>query len=185
MSINRLALSGFKQVLGDLEPMLKGTPAEFQGAISAIFEAMAGPLAGAERWRVDHLREAEQSVVLGVWDLLFSSTVEQLDAVVDQLAGAISVPYLSLHGIDPGPDYAEWLGSRVSTATVELWPDMGHYPHLVEPATIPRPGRELRLGNRLDQRVWSTDRSQHGLPGKVDLGRRECDGVERVGPRCE
>lgn len=127
-----LALSGFKQVLGDLEPMLKGSPDEFQAAISAIFDAMAGPLAGAERWRVDHLRSAEQEVVLGIWDLMFSSTVEQLDGVVDEMADAITVPYLSLHGIDPGPEYADWLGARIPTATVEVWTDLGHYPHLVE-----------------------------------------------------
>lgn len=127
-----LALSGFKQLLGDLHPMLNGTPEEFGGAISAIFDSMAGLLAGAERWRVDHLRNADQEVVLGVWDLIFSSTVEQLDAVVDELAGAITVPYLSLHGIDPGPEYAAWLGTRIPTATVEVWSDLGHYPHLVQ-----------------------------------------------------
>ena len=105
---------------------------EFGGAISAIFDQMAGPLAGAERWRVDNLRTADQDVVLGVWDLMFSSSVEELDGVVDAVAGAITVPYLSLHGIDPGPDYADWLTSRLTTATVEVWADLGHYPHLIE-----------------------------------------------------
>ena len=127
-----LALSDFKQVLAELEPMLKGSPDEFGVAISAIFEQMAGPLAGAERWRVDNLRNADQDVVLGVWDLMFSSSVEELDAVVDAVAGAITAPYLSLHGIDPGPDYADWLTSRVATATVEVWAGLGHYPHLIE-----------------------------------------------------
>ena len=127
-----LALSGFKDVLAQLEPMLTGTGDEFQGAISAIFEQMAGPLAGAERWRVDHLRDADQSVVLGVWDLLLHSSVDDIDAVVDAVAGAISVPYLSLHRIDPRPDYQDWLCSRIPTAEVDLWPDSGHYPHLVD-----------------------------------------------------
>ena len=45
----------------------------------------------------------------------------------------ITVPYLSLHGMDPGPDYAAWLQNLVPTATVEVWPDMGHYLHLVDP----------------------------------------------------
>lgn len=127
-----LALSGFKDLLGQLEPMLKGSPEEFQGAIGAVFEQMAGPLAGAERQRIDLLRQADQDVVLGVWDLVFSSSADDLDAVVDQLAAAITVPYLSLHGIDPGPDYADWLTSRIPTAAVEVWPDLGHYPHLIE-----------------------------------------------------
>ncbi len=50
------------------------------------------------------------------------------------LAGAVKVPYLSLHGIDPGPEYAPWLTRLVPTATVEVWPEHGHYPHLVDQA---------------------------------------------------
>ena len=127
-----LLLAGFKDTLTQLEPMLKGSPAEFDGAISAIFEQMAGPLDGAERWRVDHLRDGDQGVVLGVWDLIFEASAEELDAVVDGVVGAISVPYLSLHGIDPGPEYGAWLTGKVPSATFEVWPGLGHYPHLIE-----------------------------------------------------
>lgn len=127
-----LALSGFKETLGALEPLLRGTEAEFQQAITAVFEQMAGALAGAERARVEAQRRADQDVVLGVWDLVLTSSAAELDAVVEQLARAIHVPYLALHGIDPGPGYSEWLTGLVPTATVEVWPDLGHYPHLVE-----------------------------------------------------
>lgn len=127
-----LALSGFKELLGQLQPMLQGSDDEFQGAIRTVFDQMAGQLTGHERQRVESQRHAEQDVVLGVWELVFSATVEELDAVVDQLAAAITAPYLSLHGIDPGPDYAGWLEGRVPTASVEVWPDLGHYPHLIE-----------------------------------------------------
>jgi pimeloyl-ACP methyl ester carboxylesterase len=127
-----LALSGFQDVLRDLRPMLEGDAESFQGAIAAIFEQMAGPLDGVERWRVEHLRSAEPEVVLGVWELLFTASATDLDAVVDTLATAITVPYLSLHGIDPGPDYAAWLTGKIPTATVEVWTDRGHYPHLIE-----------------------------------------------------
>jgi len=127
-----LALSDFQAALSDLEPMLKGDEDSFQGAIGAIFEQMAGPLDGGERWRVDHIRGADQEVVLGVWELMFTATAADLDAVVDQVAGAITVPYLSLHGIDPGPEYSAWLTGKITTATVDVWPDLGHYPHLIE-----------------------------------------------------
>lgn len=127
-----LALAGFQAALRELEPALRGDEASFQGAIGAIFDAMAGPLAGPERRRVDHVRTAEQDVVLGVWDLLFTASADDLDATVDALAGALSVPYLSLHGIDPGPDYSAWLTAKVPSATVEVWPDQGHYPHLID-----------------------------------------------------
>lgn len=128
-----LALSGFKATLGALEPLLRGTSEQFEQAIAAVFEQMAGALAGEERARIDALRRADQEVVLGVWDLVLTAPVADLDAVVEQLAAAISVPYLALHGIDPGPGYAEWLTGLVPSATVELWPELGHYPHLVEP----------------------------------------------------
>jgi pimeloyl-ACP methyl ester carboxylesterase len=127
-----LSLAGFKDALGPLEPMLTGTTDEFRGVISAIFEQMAGPLTGAERWRVDHLRRPEREVVLGVWNLVLHSSAEELDAMVDEVAGAVTVPYLSLHGIDPGPEYGEWLTSRIPSSTFEVWPDHGHYPHLVD-----------------------------------------------------
>lgn len=127
-----LLLSGFQATLKSLEPSLRGSPDEFAGAISAIFAAMAGPLAGAERWRIDHLRDAKQEVVLGVWEAVLSSSAAELDALVDGLVGAISVPYLSLHGIDPGAEYGKWLTSRMPGATFEVWRDLGHYPHLIE-----------------------------------------------------
>jgi pimeloyl-ACP methyl ester carboxylesterase len=127
-----LALSGFKDLLGQLEPALKGSDEEFRGAMDTVFDAMAGPLDGTERRRVDSLRAADQDVVLGVWDVVLTATVDDLDATVDAVAGGIDVPYLSLHGIDPGPDYAGWLTSRIPSATVEVWPDLGHYPHLIE-----------------------------------------------------
>jgi pimeloyl-ACP methyl ester carboxylesterase len=127
-----LALSGFQELLRELRPMLEGDAESFQGAIAAIFDQMAGPLDGAERWRVDHHRSAEAEVVLGVWQLLFTASAADIDGVVDTLTTEITVPYLSLHGIDPGPDYAPWLTDRIPTATVEVWADQGHYPHLIE-----------------------------------------------------
>jgi pimeloyl-ACP methyl ester carboxylesterase len=128
-----LLLAGFKDTLGQLEPLLTGTTAEFERAIGAIFDQMAGPLAGPGRGRVDDLRRAEQDVVLGVWELVFSASAAELDTVVDGVAGAVTAPYLSLHGIDPGPEYGEWLTSRIATATFEVWADHGHYPHLIDP----------------------------------------------------
>jgi pimeloyl-ACP methyl ester carboxylesterase len=44
------------------------------------------------------------------------------------------VPYLSLFGVDPGPQYAQWLAGYIDGAAIEVWQDHGHYPHLVDPA---------------------------------------------------
>ncbi len=128
-----LALARFKDTLGQLEPLLRGDDASFQQAISMVFDEMAGPLAGSERERIDGLRQAEQDVVLGIWELVLTAPAADLDAVTESVASSISVPYLSLHGIDPGDDYAAWLRGLIPTATVEVWADQGHYPHLIDP----------------------------------------------------
>jgi pimeloyl-ACP methyl ester carboxylesterase len=72
-------------------------------------------------------------VVLGIWGTVFDSTPDELDAQVDALVGGITVPYLALHGIDPGDEYGAWLTGAIASAQFEVWPDVGHYPHLVHP----------------------------------------------------
>ena len=129
-----LRLSAFKAALEQLEPMLKGDDESFQQALEMMFTAMDGPLSASEQARLREHRRADQAVVLATWAAVFESTEAELDATVEALAGGITVPYLALHGIDPGPDYGPWLQHLVPTATVEVWPDMGHYLHLVDPA---------------------------------------------------
>ena len=128
-----LQLSAFKEGLMQLEPMLTGDDASFQTAIGLVFDGMRGALPQHEVDRIGSLRRANQAVVLGTWDSVLHSSIEELDATVDALAGAVTVPYLAIHGIDPGPGYAEWLRARIPTSVVEVWADMGHYPHLVDP----------------------------------------------------
>ncbi|MEE9417515.1 MAG: alpha/beta hydrolase [Acidimicrobiales bacterium] len=131
-----LQLGAFKEQLGAVEPMLRDA-ASFEAVMVALFDGLKGSLLTAEEdSRIAAARRPDQDVVLGVWDLIFSSTTEEIDSEIDQaLAGfaAHPVPYLSLFGIDPGDGYAEWLGARIPGALVELWADHGHYPHLVEP----------------------------------------------------
>lgn len=129
-----MRLSVFKALLAEVEPLLKGDEAEFAAAVELIFQAMVGPLPAAEVARIDGLRRARPDVVLGTWATVFDSTTEELDATVEALAATITVPYLALHGVDPGPGYGDWLGALVPTATVEVWDDHGHYPHLVDQA---------------------------------------------------
>lgn len=128
-----LKLADFQAGLRQLEPMLRGDEASFQTAISMVFDAMRGPLSAAETKRIESIRHPEQQVVLGVWEPVLSSTVEELDALVEAMGTNVNAPYLSLHGIDPGDGYATWLTSLIQTAIVEIWPDHGHYPHLVDP----------------------------------------------------
>ena len=128
-----LRLAGFQEGLRELEPMLRGDTATFEAAIGLVFDAMRGPLPPPEVARIESLRRPDQSVVLGVWEPVLNSSVDDLDALVRSMAAGIAAPYLSLHGIDPGQGYAEWLTALVPSATVEVWADHGHYPHLLEP----------------------------------------------------
>jgi pimeloyl-ACP methyl ester carboxylesterase len=128
-----LKLADFKAALSQLEPMLRGDRASFDTAIGMVFDAMIGPLPADEAARIGALRHADQDVVLGIWGTVFDSSPAELDATVEALIGAVTVPYLSLHGIDPGEGYTSWLRRLMPSATVEVWPDQGHYPHLVQP----------------------------------------------------
>lgn len=127
-----LDLGGFQQGLRQLAPLLRGSEVEFRKAISMVFDSMRGPLGETEIARIEAIRRPDQAVVLGVWDAVIDTPLADLDALVRSIASAVKVPYLSLHGIDPGADYPAWLHGLIPTATVEVWGDHGHYPHLVD-----------------------------------------------------
>lgn len=131
-----LQLGAFKEGLQPAESMLRD-PGTFPAVIEGLFADMAGTmLTDGELTRLTSLRRADQDVVLGVWELIFTMSVDEINAVVEgALAGysGASTPYLSLFGIDPGDEYASWLAGFISNSSVELWADHGHYPHLVDP----------------------------------------------------
>ncbi len=127
-----IALGEFQELVRGAEPMLRSD--DFGAVIGALFADMQGPLPEAEAARVGALRRPVQEVVLGVWGSLLELSPTQLDELVLSLTSAVRVPYLSLHGIDPGADYEPWLRGAIPTATVEVWEGSGHYPHLVHPA---------------------------------------------------
>jgi pimeloyl-ACP methyl ester carboxylesterase len=126
-----LALAAFKDALSDVEPLLRGEA--FPDVISAMFAPMMAALPESERNRIGTRRRMQPSVVLGIWDPVFTSTVPELDALVRAMVGGIDAPYLAIHGEEPGPAYRGWLEQVVPTARIEVWEGDAHYPHLVEP----------------------------------------------------
>ena len=126
-----IALADFQELVQGAEPLLRSDA--FGEVISGLFDSMYGALPPGEVARIGALRRPDQEVVLGVWAPLLELSPTDLQALVDGLAGAVTVPYLALHGIDPGPDYGPWLTTVIPTAMVEVWEDVGHYPHLVHP----------------------------------------------------
>jgi pimeloyl-ACP methyl ester carboxylesterase len=127
-----VALGDFQDLVRDAEPMLRSD--DFGAVITALFESMQGVLPAAEVARIGALRRPEPDVVLGVWAPLLELSRDDLDALVAAMAAEVHVPYLALHGIDPGAAYRAWLVEAIPTATVEVWDGDGHYPHLVQPA---------------------------------------------------
>jgi pimeloyl-ACP methyl ester carboxylesterase len=128
-----LELSGFHTALVPAAPLIRGTTEQFDGFIAAMFGSLYGPLPEAEQARLRALARPDQEVVNGIWEGVLDGPAEALDALVDALLAGITAPYLALHGMDPGPEYAAWLTARCPTATIEVWPGHGHYPHLVDP----------------------------------------------------
>jgi len=128
-----LRLDDFQEQLQAAAPALRD-PDMFPTVIEALFDDLAGDaLDPAERERIESHRRADQEVVLGMWEPVLQAPREELAAMVEGAAGAVTCPYLSIHGIDPGSDYLEWLRSLIPHAEIEVWPGLGHYPHLVEP----------------------------------------------------
>lgn len=126
-----IALGDFRELVRGAEPMLRSD--DFGDVINALFDSMHGALSADEVARISALRRPRQDVVLGVWAPLLELSADELDALVRRLTDAVRVPYLALHGIDPGPDYGAWLMEAIPTATLEVWDGDGHYPHLVHP----------------------------------------------------
>ena len=128
-----LRLADFAALVRPLEAELRGP--SFRDVYPVVLHSLGFDRidpATQERLGAIHAR-APQDVVLGMWGPLFESTDEQIEALVDGLVAEVRVPYLSLHGLDLGPDYAGWLTTRIPTGTVEVWDGDGHWLHLVEP----------------------------------------------------
>jgi pimeloyl-ACP methyl ester carboxylesterase len=75
---------------------------------------------------------ADPDLVLGYWSPLFTDDAPTgLAAQIDRVLARTDVPALAIHG-DPPPDgYPDWLHARCPSAQLEVWPQSGHFPHLV------------------------------------------------------
>ena len=128
-----LSLTGFKAVLTEFEPMLRGDEASFHTVIDGMFEGLYGALSSEERARIAESRRPNKTSCSACGRSILATDVAALEELVDNTTRGIDVPYLALHGSDPGAEYREWLAKMIPTSTFELWDGDGHFPHLVEP----------------------------------------------------
>jgi len=128
-----LRFDDFAAALLPLADLLRGP--EFAPTFMAVLGGLgADGLDEATASRLDELHaSARQDVVLGVWGLLLDADIGELRTATDPVLAAIDVPYLAIHGGDPGPDYEPWLRATIPTATLEVGWGGGHYPHLLDP----------------------------------------------------
>ncbi len=141
-----LQLGGFKDQLGQVEAMLRDV-ATFRAVIDGMFGQMAGELIGADAMdRVHGLRRPDQDVVLGVWDVLFSKTEDEIDQVVAKALAGLWRSISALPGFvrhRPGPRLRRLDSSvhrrRSGRGVGRPWP--------LSPSGRPRPvrGAALRL----------------------------------------
>ncbi len=126
--------------LWEMAALLQSIEAELRGAgfhtlLASVFDGLGiETVPEPERAALRALHaSARPEVVLGIWGTLLTSTADELAAVVEAALRSVDAPYLSLHGSDPGDDYEEWLQRLVPSATVEVWPGLGHWLHLAAP----------------------------------------------------
>lgn len=129
-----LDLTTMQDGVKSIESLLRNP--DYATIVRGMFTGFHGALPPAEVARLEALRRIDQEVVLGVWSPLLDLDRAGLEAAVDGMATASAPagPYLAIHGSDLPPGYTDWMIERTGTdSSVEVWPDLGHYPHLVEP----------------------------------------------------
>ena len=122
----------FAVLLRRLDPALRGDA--FAETFHGVFEASMGldlirPPNARGRPRRSRIG---QELVVGDWTELLTSEPEVVQARIDRLLEAIDVPVLAVFGREPEPTDRERL-ARIPDAACEVWPDHGHFVHLVEP----------------------------------------------------
>jgi pimeloyl-ACP methyl ester carboxylesterase len=141
-----LRLGDFAAGLQPLAGSLRGP--DFGDAITAVFDALGpGRVDDETRAYLDGKHSsARQDVVLGVWSMVLDADPDELTRTAEGLLGALRVPYLAVHGTDPGPGYEAWLTTHLPSASVEVWEGGGHYPHLSEPERFAARVRDFAAG---------------------------------------
>jgi pimeloyl-ACP methyl ester carboxylesterase len=138
-----LRLGPFIELVRGIAPRLRGT--DFSAALNDEMELLGGPRL-PPRVR-DELRayrtEACRPVVHGLWLPLVDQDEAALSASLLPVLEQVRAPYLSLHGDDPGADYAAWLQRAIPQARVEIWPGRGHWLQRVEPERFAARVREF------------------------------------------
>ena len=123
----------FARLVRQVEPALRGPdfPAAFEPFRQSIgVELLPEPLRSATA----ATQTIRQDLVLGYWEEVLQRSPDELQALTDETARNIDVPYLAVFGRRLADDERDRLHARLSHLELEEWPDHGHMVHLMEPA---------------------------------------------------
>lgn len=129
-----LELNAMSETVATIAHQLRD-PATFHATLALVFSALESPgldEASAQAF-ADGVANADQDVLLGIWGPMLDGPDPAVGAQVDAVLSTLTMPYLSWHGIDPGPGYEAWLRERVPQAQYELIDGEGHFVHQVDP----------------------------------------------------
>ena len=119
------------RMVQQLEPALRGpgfadafAPFERSMGLDLVPEPLRGIALDAH-----HVR---QDVVLGYWDQLLRTDVDELQAWVEEIAGRIDVPCLAVYGQQLSAEERDYLHRLVPQMQLEEWPGRGHFVHLAD-----------------------------------------------------
>lgn len=131
----------FAQLLHQLEPLLRGPG--FHQAWQKFEESLGlDLLPEPTRSQVLATHQVKQDVVLGYWDQVLRTDPAELQAWIDALMSAVTAPCLAVFG-RPLTEGEQLRFDRLPDVRIEVWPDSGHFVHLIDPDRFARTLRQF------------------------------------------
>ncbi len=115
-----------------MEPVLRGP--NFAAAFEPIRQSIGVEML-PEPLRSSTLatQTVRQELVVAYWYEVGRPSPEEMQAMVDEAASEITVPYLAIFGHQLPEEDRAYLHDRLPTLQLEEWPERGHMVHLREP----------------------------------------------------
>lgn len=127
-----LDVAPFARLIRQLEPALRGP--NFSAAFEPFRQSIGVDLLPEPlRSTTAATQTIRQDLVLGYWEEVLQHSPDELQAMTDETARSITVPYLAVFGRRLSDDERDRLHDRLSHLELEEWPDRGHMVHLMEP----------------------------------------------------
>lgn len=133
-----LLIAPFAEMVRSIEEQLRGPNfAEVWEMIAASFHTELLPPEAQAIVRATS--RPRQDVVLGYWSEVVERPVAELTSMIESRLAHLRdarTPYVIVAGSELDAAYEQWLRKVLPQASVSVWPDSGHFPHLANPAAF-------------------------------------------------